>query len=246
MTTKISRVFSGFAAGRWKPATGAATALLLVLTALAPPAAGTPAVGDVYSYQLVNGYNKEVRGKVQYQVEQVGADRITVSVSPDNAEAGWAHSETYTNEGNWLRNLVESHGVPVEYVFATAYPAYVFPLEPGKSWSVRVKATVPSLGARRSVRVDAWVIGNERIRVPAGEFDTIKIRRAVYPGDSNFARMETQITELDWYAPALGRAVRTERRSTWLDLSQCGKDGMCDFRGDWNIYELLEAPAARK
>ncbi|MNC86813.1 hypothetical protein D3C83_24940 [compost metagenome] len=134
--------------------------------------------------------------------------------------------------------------MPVEYVFATAYPAYVFPLEPGKSWSVRVKATVPSLDEHRSVRVDAWVIGRERIRVPAGEFDTVKIRRAVYPGDSRFALMETQIFEFDWYAPALGRAVRTERRSNWLDLSQCGKDGMCEFRGDWSIYELVEAPAA--
>ena len=246
MTTKIFRVFSGLAPGRRAPAAGAATALLLVLAALALPAAGTPAVGDAYSYQLVNGYNKEVRGKVRYQVDRVDADRFTVSVTPDNAEAGWAHSVTYTSEGNWLHNLVESHGVPVEYVFATAYPAYVFPLVPGKSWSVRVNATVPATGERRSVRVDAWVIGNERIRVPAGEFDTIKIRRAVYPGDSRFSLMETQIFEFDWYAPALGRAVRTERRSNWLDLSHCGKDGMCDFRGDWNIYELLEAPAARK
>jgi hypothetical protein len=228
------------------PAVFGAAALLSAMMGFATPTAGALILGDAYSYQLVNGYNKLILGKVHYRVDQVGPDSVTVSVSPDNPEAGWAHSETYTKEGNWLRNLVESHGLPVEYVFSTAYPAYVFPLDPGKSWSVRVNATVPDAGERRSVRVDAWVIGNERIRVPAGEFDTIKIRRAVYPGDTTFALMETQITELDWYAPALGRSVRTERRSEWIDLSQCGHGGPCDFRGNWEIYELIEAPAARK
>lgn len=221
-------------------------ALLAVMAAFASPAAAAPAVGDSYSYQLVNGYNKQISGRMHYRVEQVGPDSVTVSVSPDNPEAGWAHSETYTSEGNWLRNLVENHGVPVEYAFAAAYPAYRFPLDTGKTWSVRVNATVPATGERRSVRVDARVIGNERVRVPAGEFDTIKVRRAVYPGDTNFLRQETQITETDWYAPALGRAVRTERRSEWLDMSQCGKGGNCDFRGNWDIYELVEAPAALK
>jgi hypothetical protein len=213
---------------------------------LATPVSGAATVGDAYSYRVVNGYNKEVLGKVDYRVDQVGLDRVTVSVTPDNAETGWAHTETYTSEGNWLRNPIESHGVPVEYEFATAYPAYVFPLDPGKSWSVRVKATVPSLGARRSVRVDAWVIGNERIRVPAGEFDAIKIRRAVYPGDDSIISGETQIAEFDWYAPALGRSVRMERRSEWTDMSTCAEGAFCLFRGNWEIYELLEAPAARK
>lgn len=221
-------------------------ALLAVMAALAGPAAAASAVDDTYSYQLVNGYNKSVSGRVHYRVDRVTPDSVTVSVSPDQPAAGSAHTATYTRDGNWLHHPVENHGQPVEYVFATAYPAYRFPLEPGKTWSERVNATVPGTGERRSVRVDARVIGNERIRVPAGEFDTIKIRRAVYPGDANSFRMETQITELDWYAPALGRTVRTERRSEWTDLSQCGKGGMCDFRGDWDIYELVEAPAGRK
>lgn len=226
-------------------ATGLFTLILAAVWPVAPAAAASSA-GDAYTYQLVNGYSKEVRGKLHYQVDRVDPDRITVSVSPDNAEAGWAHTEIYTKEGNWLRNLVESHGVPVEYEFATAYPAYVFPLDPGKSWSVRVNATVPGTGERRSVRVDGRVIGNERIRVPAGEFDTVKVRRFVYPGDTYFTRMETRITEFDWYAPALGRPVRTERKSDWVDLSQCGKNSGCDFRGNWDLLELIETRAAKR
>ena len=244
MTAAISQAVYGMGPARRIRAAGAA--FLFSMIGLTGSVMGAPTMGDTYSYRLINGYNKEVRGTVHYQVERVDADRITVSASPDNSEAGFAHTATYTLEGNWLRNLVESHGVPVEYVFATAYPAYVFPLEPGKSWSVRVKATVPSMDERRSVRVDARVIGHERIRVPAGELDTIKVRRVAYLGDKTLTRMETQVTEFDWYAPALGRPARTERRSVWIDTGLCTMGASCDFRGDWSIYELLEAPAARK
>ncbi len=234
------------ARGVWLRMAAGLAAMLAVTLGPGAPAAAAPAAGDTYVYQLVNGYNKEIKGKIHYQVDRVGPDRITVSVSPDSAEAGWAHAAAYTKEGNWLRHLVESHGVPVDYEFATAYPAYVFPLDPGKSWSVRVNATVPGTGERRSVRVDGRVIGNERIRVPAGEFDTIKIRRVVYSGDAYFTRMETRITEFDWYAPALGRPVRTERKSDWLDLSQCGKHSGCDFRGNWDVLELVESRAGKR
>lgn len=232
--------------GVWLHKMAGWVALLAAALGPAAPSAAASAVGDTYVYQVVNGYSKELRGKLFYQVDRVEADRITVSVSPDNAEAGRAHSATYTKEGNWLRALVESHGVPEAYEFATAYPAYVFPLDPGKSWSVRVNATVPGTNTpRRSVRVDGQVIGNERIRVPAGEFDTIKVKRIVYTGDAYFYRQETRVIEFDWYVPALGRPVRTERKSEWNDLSQCGRNGGCDFRGNWDILELIETRAAK-
>ena len=73
----------------------------------------------------------------------------TLTVVPDNAAAGSQRTVVYTKEGNWLRHTMESHGEKVEYVFSTPYPAYVFPLDAGKSWSVRVPATVPATGQRR-------------------------------------------------------------------------------------------------
>ena len=219
-------------------------ALVLIAVTMGP-AAGAPATGDAYVYQLVNAYNKEVLGKVHYQVGRADAKQISVSVNPDKADAGAARTEIYTPEGNSLQNLLESHGIPLEYRFSAAYPAYVFPLDPGKTWSVRVNAEVPTYGQRRSVRVDGKVLGTERIRVPAGEFDTVKVRRFVYPGDAYFPYSETHITEIDWYAPALGRTVRTERNSGWINTSECGQDGGCDFRGSWTVLELLDPPAKR-
>lgn len=218
----------------------------VLMLALGPAAlAGGPAVGDSYVYRLVNGYNQQVRGQLQNRVDRIDSNNVTVTVTPDNPIAGTAHTKIYTKEGNWLRHPVESHGAKLTYKFATAYPAYVFPLDPGQSWSARVNATVPGEKNERSVRVDGKVLRAERIRVPAGEFDTVKIRRLVYPGDPNFDQMETQIIEFEWYAPALGRAVRIERRSEWIEPSRCGIASPCDFRGDWDVLELVEARPAK-
>lgn len=196
------------------------------------------AVGNTWIYRISNGYNNEVRGQIRYQVEKVDAGRTVVSATPDNPYLGQAYTVVYTKEGNWLRHPLTNHDRPVEYDFATAYPAYAFPLEPDKSWSLRVNATDPATGRRNSVRVDGTVLGAERIRVPAGEFDTIRIRRLVYGGDWDGFLTETRIYETDWYAPALGRAVRTESKSEWRDWAQCGK-GCPWLRGDWNVSELI-------
>ena len=73
------------------------TGALALIAAMTGPAA-TPAVaassaGDAYTYQVVNGYNKEILGRVLYQVDRVDAKQITISVSPDKADAGAARTE---------------------------------------------------------------------------------------------------------------------------------------------------------
>jgi hypothetical protein len=208
---------------------------------MAGAAAAAPVTGETYIYRLVNGYNKESVGELRYQVDRVEADRYSVSVTPDSTAAGVMRTEVYTKDGNWLQHPLASHGQRVEHVFASTYPAYAFPLEAGKSWSVRVNATVPGTSRVRRVRVDGTVMGNERIRVPAGEFDTIKVRRLVYPDDAQGFLLETKIVEFDWYAPALGRSVRSETRSSHVDTSQCGFRGPCEIRGDWDVLELMRA-----
>jgi hypothetical protein len=221
------------------------TALVLAAASATAPAAA-PAAGDTFVYRLVNGYNRETLGRVEYVVEKADAAGVVFNVTPDNAQAGAARTEIYDREGNGLRHPIESHGVPVEYAFAAPLPSYVFPLDPGKRWSRRVRATVAHESRPRSVRVDGLVVGRERIRVPAGEFDVVKISRAVYPGDTGWFRTETHLVELDWYAPALGRSVRTERRSEWFDMSRCDEDLGCDVRGSWEVLELVEARPARR
>lgn len=214
----------------------------LVASLLAtPPGLAAPAAGDAYVYRLVNGYTKEDLGQIRHEVTAASTAKGTVvSVTPDKPSLGQPRTEIYTSDGQWLRRGLDSHGFAADYEFSPALPLVRQPLAAGQSWSTRVNATVPGETAPRSVRIDGEVLGSERIRVPAGEFDTVKIRRIIYSGDRDYLRGETRIVETDWYAPALGRSVRTETMSNWR-LASCGR-GYCEARGDWNVLELAEAP----
>src|SRR5262245_17772109 len=166
-----------------------------VMLATSAGGVAAPVVGEKYVYRIVNGYNNEVRGQLYYQVGKVDADAYVVSVTPDSPWGGVERTEIYTKDGNWWRRPLASHGQNVEYVFKSAYPAYAFPLEQSKSWSLRVNAIVSGDARTRSVRVDGTVLGRERIRVPAGEFDTFKVRRIIYAGDAESDVAETKTIE---------------------------------------------------
>ena len=239
VTTALQRNHPGIARRRRMSRILAVLAVALCLPVCA--AAATP--GDAYVYRLVNGYNRETVGYIRHEFTQATtAQGSVVSVTVDKPSLAQSHTEIYTADGQWLRHPLDNHGIAVDYEFTPALPAVLTPAD-GKSWSVRVNAKVPGEFRNRSVRIDGTVLGNERIRVPAGEFDTVKIRRIVYPGDAADFKSETRIVEIDWYAPALGRSVRTETRSGWR-LTACYRH--CDYYGDWNVLELTEAHAAKR
>jgi hypothetical protein len=208
-----------------------------------PAGAAQYAGGDTYVYRVVNGYNNESRGQVSYRVQSADAGRVVMSVLTEESGAKLASTEIYTRDGNGLRHPVVNRARAVDYEFAQAFPNYEMPLDPGKHWTGRVNAMNPATGVTRSVRVDGTVVGTERVRVPAGEFDTIKIRRTVYAGDGEYPQSQTTIAETDWFSPSLGRSVRVARVSGYVDPAR-GRHNQF-VRGDWDIYELVSAPAAR-
>lgn len=207
------------------------------------------APGDVWVYRVINAYNRETVGHVRHERAAAStAQREVLAVTVDDRALGLDRTEMVAPGGQWLRRPLDNHGIPVEYdFFSTPLPAVQATLATGQSWSARVPARVAGETRNRSVRVDGRVLAAERIRVPAGEFDTLKIDRVIYPGDSDYFISETRIYEIDWYAPALGRSVRTETRSTWRDTrSGCRRAEHCTFRGDWHVYELIEVTTATR
>lgn len=216
-------------------------ALIAAAVAIGAPASAAPAAGDTYVYRVVNGYNNEVVGHLNHDITAAGsAQGQAVSVTPDTRELGLPCTEIYAADGQWLRHPLDSHGLTTDYEFTPALPAAHTPAA-GGSWSVRVNAMALPHSVRRNVRIDGRVLGNERIRVPAGEFDTVKFRRIIYAGDRGDFKTETRIVETEWHAPALGRSVRTETRSSWQEL--CSRR-LCTYHGDWHIAELSEVRAA--
>ena len=76
---------------------------------------------------------------------------------------------------------------------------------------------------------------DNRIHVPAGDFDCIKIGRDTILDDAQFWRGPTRVWETEWYAPELKRSIKYETRSMWHE--QGGRNSL--RRGDWTIYELI-------
>jgi hypothetical protein len=93
------------------------------------------------------------------------------------------------------------------------------------------------------VHTRAKVVGWERIRVPAGEFDALRVQREVFAGNSTAVRTQEEIRETDWYVPALRMAAITESSSQHFDNSRGGGDGGGEYplriRGDWLRGELV-------
>ena len=194
------------------------------------------AAGDAYVYRISNGYNNEVRGKINYRVEKADADRVEVAVTTDTPSAGSARTEIYTKNGNWLRHPLASHDQLREFEFAKPLPVYVPPADAGNSWSVRVDAVEPATGRRNSVRVDGEV-ARQRTHHGAGRHLRHDQDRAPHLcgrlGRRSCAKPTSKNT--DWYAPALGRPVKIDSKSSWQDMSRCMRGGCPWFRGDWNI-----------
>lgn len=204
-------------------------------------------VGNNWRYAVQDGFTKLPRGTIEYRVSTVQGDTVTVEVLHEGRQS----TELYTREWKWLRRPATNMQT---FAYTPAYEAFAFPLMPGKTWRSRVTATDPADGRRFPVRIAGAVLGWERIKVPAGEFDTIKVRRDVFVDYwEHNVRGQSVIEEFEWYAPAVKQAVRRETTSRYLSYlysrSKAAvvpvRDGNGDGFGpryvqdDWLIYELV-------
>jgi hypothetical protein len=194
-------------------------------------------VGDYWEYAVRDGYTGIARGMYRYEVSRVDNERIVVNL---------------THEGNLVDTLIygpgwngREHPLPnlQRFRYEPSLTAYPFPLAPGKTWRTVLSSTDVTTGRKYNTHVHGKVVGWERVSVPAGEFDALKVQRQVFAGNMEGFRTQEEITEIDWYAPAVQRAVRTHTSSQHLDTSRGGGDGGGMYplliRGDFLIAELV-------
>lgn len=181
------------------------------LQSSASAAAPTLSVGDSWSYSVRDGYTGLVRGSQRHGVVEVAGDRIVTTVTREN---GKDETWVYDRGLNWLKHPV--HALQ-SFEYVAPYQAFNFPLAPGKTWRARVTATDPADGRRFQAWIDGVVLGWERIKVPAGEFDALTVRRTVFFDYlEHTIRGRSEIIEFEWYAPAVKQAVRREAYATYF------------------------------
>lgn len=205
----------------------------------APPSVAAAQVkpGDFWEYSVRDAYTGFDRGLRRYEVSYAGPDRIAVDVTHNGERVD---TELYDPGWNGLEHPLTNLQ---RFNYSPAFPAYAYPLVPGKTWYTVVDATDPVTQRRHKVHTQGKVVGWERIRVPAGEFDALRIQRYVFAGNSDARRTQEEISETDWYVPVLRRTARTEAHSQHFDNSRGGGDGGGEYplrmRGDWLIAELV-------
>lgn len=190
-------------------------------------------MGDEWKYSLHDGYTNLPGGTLEYRVTAVEGDAVTVQLR----HAGRDSTQRYTRDWNWRERPMTNLQ---NFRYEPPYAALPFPLAAGKTWQAYVNATDPATGRVNRVRIDGKVLGWERVKVPAGEFDALVVQRVVYAGNHDHFLSEEKITEIDWYSPGAGGIVKHSSRSGHVD-TRLGCDRVCNqwIDGGWNVVELV-------
>jgi len=172
-----------------------------------PIAAPAVAVGDNWTYQHTDVW-KNAPGNL---------DRTEVTAVDDSgilADVKRADSGALLMQQRFSRDMnPRDHG---RMHFEPGFARYAFPLEVGKEWKSTADAENPAAGKRWRVQFEGKVLGWEKIQVPAGEFDALKIAVVGYYQSEEVNRRggNGQLNETVWYAPAVNNFVRLEYRDT--------------------------------
>ena len=162
-------------------------------------------VGDRWVTEVVDHQDSKLNYRAERVVNEVGDNRIVTSVRTVGKD--YVRSVEYS--GQWA--LIATHlpsGATTTY--SPALPYLSFPLQPGKSWQARVLETDAD-GKQRVHDVQAKMESWEKVQVPAGTFNAMKI--VLRDEISKDGVVVQQGQDESWYAPDARRTVKTEETS---------------------------------
>lgn len=213
------------------------TRILLLLAASAWGAFALPVpakIGDAWTYEARDGFNHNL--KTSFRVEVTDITDLSIGTRVTDLTTKAVSSERFTLNWNPLSAEWDTFR---RYDFEPAYPEFPERIEPGVAWKEIVLSRDPVSLRQMKMKVIGKVLGRERIRVPAGEFDCIKIGRDTILDDAQFWRGPTKVWDTEWYSPELRRSVRYETRSHYRE--EGGRNSL--RRGDWTIFEMTSFKA---
>ncbi len=152
-------------------------------------------VGDRWLHAWTSGATKGVKTSEVLGVREVGGVQYNV------LRVGKAHLY-YTSDLHWAANIVESR------VVARATPPqpwFNWPLEVGRQW--QYQGVYQDQKRKDQMRDSYRVVGLERVDVPAGAFQALKIVREV---GSSIVDQYWYAPDVRWYVKWVGRRGKDE------------------------------------
>ncbi len=184
-------------------------------------ASGPPApapvyrVGDRWVYSARDGFRVPVTWDETHEITAIDAQGISVRVTQKGPTVDNTRMEQWAAPG--IVNVGALFDNETRRFQPVPLTRYQFPLTQGDRWNQVIKnfnettqlAGTPS----RFVQVGGW----EKIQVPAGEFDAIRLRAIMRLDDETFWRYATECNYLTWWAPAAGATVRESKLATYVE-----------------------------
>ncbi|MFS2004689.1 hypothetical protein ACEN9F_13790 [Duganella sp. CT11-25] len=184
-----------------------------------------PGVGDSWTYQYTDVW-KGAKGNVN-RIEVAAIDNDGVHVDVKRAASGALLSKL----------LFSAEMNPIDrgnMHFAPSFARYAFPLAPGKEWTSHATGDNPKAGKRWRYRVQGKVLDWEKVKVPAGEFEALKIVvEALYNGEEVGSNGGSgHLTETVWFVPELNNFVK-------LDYQDTDWQGRIFNRDSWELLSYV-------
>ena len=198
---------------------GAFALLSIAATAASAQSAAAPAikVGDRWVYNVTSGVGiSPVTYQETREVTAVGAGGIKVKITGKNAAgADFTRVEDYAAPGS-----LRSGALCMDEVrrYPTPLQRVTFPIAPGQRSTKWVDVVSEPDGKKGqinySVRTRSW----EKVTVPAGTFDAIRVDVLMILDDSDAFRNGTNCNFTYWYSPAASGTVRERRSAQYTDV----------------------------
>ena len=190
----------------------AVVALFFLPTAIAlaetPPArveAPEVKIGDTWTFDHIDGWKKErdyTSVTTVVSLEDNGSRTETIT----RTDNGIVATNTRTKDLNqMIRDTPSGKFIATPYI-----PTFSFPLEAGKTWEQEVANTRSRDLSRKVIwQAQGKVIGWEKVTVPAGTFDALKVViKGYYRGSDAHNSWSGERTDTVWYVPEARRYVK--------------------------------------
>ena len=167
-----------------------------------PVDAPTIMVGDSYTFEVENSSDSKLSYTATREVAAIDENRMTIVTT--NAKSTRKRTTYYDRTWSYLGSgTSDKDGVS----FSPALKYLDFPLSVGKKWTSQSIETNKKSGQQRLHTISGTVEGWEKVQVPAGDFDALKIvlKTEVKDGD-----VVSPGSDISWYVPALRRSVKSE------------------------------------
>jgi len=162
--------------------------------------------GDRWILQTQDLNNPQWSNTTERIVTDVGTDGITVTSR--NTKSNYTRVLTFTPQWSLIAER-EPSGKGAHYSPPMRY--FDFPLEQGRTWQEQVRKSKTDGGVERIYDIAGEVLDWEKVDVPAGTFDAVKVLLHIEVRENG--ELISQSTDTSWYAPRAKRSVKTEEVS---------------------------------